>query len=110
LESRHKLRLEQAAKQREAALTAAKEQSKDAKDEEITSLRIESQTARDEALVAAEVAQEAEFEAKALRTMTHRMILTQEEMVGASNLFIKEIHEALLVLQFCQKLGQQMWE
>jgi hypothetical protein len=80
LESRHKLRLEQAAKQREAALIAAKEQSKDAKDEEIASLRIESQTARDEALVAAEVAREAEFEAKALRTMTHRMILTQEEM------------------------------
>jgi hypothetical protein len=43
LESRHKLRLEQAAKQREAALIAAKEQSKDAKDEEIASLRIESQ-------------------------------------------------------------------
>ncbi|KAH9563315.1 hypothetical protein CY35_05G119800 [Sphagnum magellanicum] len=80
LESRHKLRLEQAAKQREAALIAAKEQSKDAKDEEIASLRIESQTARDEALVAAEVAREAESEAKALRTMTHRMILTQEEM------------------------------
>ncbi|CAK9876952.1 unnamed protein product [Sphagnum jensenii] len=80
LESRHKLRLEQAAKQREAALIAAKEQSKDAKDEEIASLRIESQTARDEALVAAEVAREAEFEAKALRTMTDRMILTQEEM------------------------------
>jgi hypothetical protein len=64
----------------QAALIAAKEQSKDAKDEEIASLRIESQTARDEALVAAEVAREAEFEAKALRTMTHRMILTQEEM------------------------------
>ncbi len=77
--------------------------------EEMTE-RERGKTARDEALVAAEVAREAEFEAKALRTMTHRMILTQEEMVGGSNLFIKEIHEALLVLRFCQKLGQQMWE
>jgi len=77
--------------------------------EEMTE-RERGKTARDEALVAAEVAREAESEAKALRTMTHRMILTQEEMVGGSNLFIEEIHEALLVLRFCQKLGQQMWE
>lgn len=39
------------------------------------------QAARDEAVAASETAREAEIEVKALRTMTHRMILTQEEMV-----------------------------
>jgi hypothetical protein len=37
--------------------------------------------ARDEAMAASEAAREVDLEVKALRTMTHRMILTQEEMV-----------------------------
>jgi hypothetical protein len=40
---------------------------------------------KDEAAAAAEQLQEAESETKSLRTMTQRMILTQEEMVCALN-------------------------
>lgn len=39
------------------------------------------QSAKDEAAAAVEQLREAESEAKALRSMTHRMILTQEELV-----------------------------
>lgn len=39
------------------------------------------QNLKDDAAAAEEQRQEAEAEAKALRTMTERMILTQEEMV-----------------------------
>jgi hypothetical protein len=39
------------------------------------------QNLKDDAAAAEEQRQEAEAEAKALRTMTQRMILTQEEMV-----------------------------
>jgi hypothetical protein len=39
------------------------------------------QNLKDDAAAAEEQWQEAEAEAKALRTMTQRMILTQEEMV-----------------------------
>lgn len=39
------------------------------------------QNLKDEATTAAEQLQEAESEAKSLRTMTQRMILTQDEMV-----------------------------
>ncbi|MCO5547645.1 hypothetical protein L7F22_001096 [Adiantum nelumboides] len=62
-----------------AALKAAKE-SKDARDDEIAALRLEVEAARDEAASATEQARTAENETHALRTMTHRMILTQEEM------------------------------
>lgn len=94
----------------QAALNAAK-QKKSGKDEEIVSLRAELevrytdvlvsmrcttficmkklclifpsyvQNLKDEAATAAERLQEAESEAKSLRTMTQRMILTQDEMV-----------------------------
>lgn len=94
----------------QAALNAAK-QKKSGKDEEIVSLRSELevrytdvmdsigcttficmmkpclifpcyvQNVKDEATTAAERLQEAESEAKSLRTMTQRMILTQDEMV-----------------------------
>ncbi|KAH9567362.1 hypothetical protein CY35_03G025600 [Sphagnum magellanicum] len=80
LESRLLNRKEQFLKQREAAIRAAKEQSKDVKDEEIANLRLEAEAARDEAMAASEAAREVDLEVKALRTMTHRMILTQEEM------------------------------
>ncbi|KAH7444511.1 hypothetical protein KP509_02G080400 [Ceratopteris richardii] len=79
LEARLISRKEAALKQREAALKAAKE-SKDARDDEIAALRLEVEAARDEAASATEQARNAESEANALRTMTHKMILTQEEM------------------------------
>ncbi|CAK9211039.1 unnamed protein product [Sphagnum troendelagicum] len=80
LESRLLNRKEQFLKQREAAIRVAKEQSKDVKDEEIANLRLEVEAARDEVMAASEAAREVDIEVRALRTMTHRMILTQEEM------------------------------
>lgn len=44
------------------------------------------QSLKDEATTAAERLQEAESEAKSLRTMTQRMILTQDEMVCRESL------------------------
>ncbi|KAG0585704.1 hypothetical protein KC19_2G031200 [Ceratodon purpureus] len=80
LDSRLRSRKEQFLKQREAALKAAKEHSKDVKDDEIAQLKLEAEAAREEAAAASAAAHEVEVEVKALRTMTHRMILTQEEM------------------------------
>ncbi|KFK27654.1 hypothetical protein AALP_AA8G411300 [Arabis alpina] len=65
--------------QREAVLKADKEK-KDGKKDEVVSLRSELQILKDEAATAAEKLQEAESEAKALRTMTQRTVLTQDEM------------------------------
>ncbi|XP_023638470.1 coiled-coil domain-containing protein SCD2 isoform X2 [Capsella rubella] len=79
LEAKLLSRKEAALRQREAALNAAK-QKKSGKDEEIVSLRAEFENLKDEATTAAERLQEAESEAKSLRTMTQRMILTQDEM------------------------------
>ncbi|XP_057870515.2 coiled-coil domain-containing protein SCD2 [Cryptomeria japonica] len=79
LEARLLSRKEAALRQREAALKAAA-QTKDVKDDEIAALRLEAEAARDEAASAAEQFHEAESEAKSLRSMTQRMILTQEEM------------------------------
>ncbi|CAH2064795.1 unnamed protein product [Thlaspi arvense] len=79
LEAKLLSRKEAALRQREAALNAAK-QKKSGKDEEIVSLRSELESLKDEATTAAERVQEAESEAKSLRTMTQRMILTQDEM------------------------------
>ena len=80
LESRLRSRKEQFLKQREAALKAAKEQSINVKEEEIAHLKLEAEAAREEAAAASAAAREVESEVKALRTMTHRMILTQDEM------------------------------
>ncbi|KAK1567656.1 hypothetical protein Q3G72_014924 [Acer saccharum] len=63
----------------QAALKAAK-QTKDGRDGEVVVLRTEIQNLKDEAATAMEQLQEAESETKALRSMTQRMILTQEEM------------------------------
>ncbi|CAN1242206.1 Coiled-coil domain-containing protein SCD2 [Linum perenne] len=63
----------------QAALRAAK-QTKDGRDEEIASLRAELEAVKDETATAVEQLRESETEAKALRSMTERMILTQEEM------------------------------
>ncbi|KAJ3678231.1 hypothetical protein LUZ60_002034 [Juncus effusus] len=72
-------RKEAALRQREAALRAARE-SKDGINEEISALRQEAELAREEAATATDQLKEAETETKALRSMTQRMILTQEEM------------------------------
>ncbi|KAF3337126.1 Coiled-coil domain-containing protein SCD2 [Carex littledalei] len=72
-------RKEAALRQREAALKAARE-SKDGRDEEITTLRQEMESVKEEAATAIDQFKEAEAEAKALRSMTQRMVLTQDEM------------------------------
>lgn len=91
----------------QAALKAAKQRT-DGRDEEVASLRTQievsyaknsvvvefflawtnirclvyfNQNLKDEAVTAVEQLQEAESETKALKSMTQRMILTQEEMV-----------------------------
>ncbi|KAF3774566.1 Coiled-coil domain-containing protein [Nymphaea thermarum] len=79
LEARLLTRKEAALQAREAALRAAA-QNKDIKNKEIATTRIEMEQARDEAQYAAEQLREAENEVKALRSMTQRTILTQEEM------------------------------
>ncbi|KAI9177118.1 hypothetical protein LWI28_011316 [Acer negundo] len=77
LEAKLLSRKEAALRQREAALKAAK-QTKDGRDGEVVVLRTEIQNLKDEAATAMEQLQEAESESKALRSMTQRMILTQE--------------------------------
>ncbi|KAK9293338.1 hypothetical protein L1049_021330 [Liquidambar formosana] len=79
LEARLLSRKEAALQQREAALKVAA-QTYGGRPEEIAALRIEVESARDEATSALEHLHEAEFEIKSLRTMTQRMVLTQEEM------------------------------
>ncbi|KAL4192104.1 hypothetical protein AMTRI_Chr06g170580 [Amborella trichopoda] len=79
LEARLLSRKEAALRQREAALKAQKE-NKDVKDSEIEKLKDEVEAARAEAMASEEQLRDAESEAKSLRSMTHRMILTEEEM------------------------------
>ncbi|KAI4363803.1 hypothetical protein MLD38_019975 [Melastoma candidum] len=79
LEAKWVLRKEAALRQREAALKSAS-QMKDVKDENIVALRSEIQAIKDDAAACAKQLREKEAEVKALRSMTHRMILTQEEL------------------------------
>lgn len=79
LEAKLLTRKQEALRQREAALKAA-QQTKDGREDEITILRTEIENLKDDTANAMEQLQEAEAEAKALRTMTQRMILTHEEM------------------------------
>ncbi|GAB2213467.1 hypothetical protein Drorol1_Dr00021512 [Drosera rotundifolia] len=79
LEAKLLSRKEAALRQKEAALKADK-QNKEGKEEEIAALRLEIQRLKDEAAAAVDRLEEAESEAKGLRTMTQRMILSQEEM------------------------------
>lgn len=79
LEAKLLSRKEAALRQREAALKSAK-QTSDGRDGEISALRSEVETVKEEAVAAVEQLREAEAEAKSLRLMTQRMILTQEEM------------------------------
>ncbi|KAK3166397.1 hypothetical protein QOZ80_1AG0045290 [Eleusine coracana subsp. coracana] len=79
LEARLLSRKEAALKQREAALKVARE-SKDGKDGEVTTLKQELESAKEEVASVMDQLKEAESETKALRSMTQRMVLTQEEM------------------------------
>ncbi|XP_057791494.1 coiled-coil domain-containing protein SCD2-like isoform X1 [Salvia miltiorrhiza] len=79
LEAKLLSRKEAALRQREAALKAAK-QTKDGRDGELAALRAELENVKEETTTAVEQLHEAESEAKALKTMTQRMILTHEEM------------------------------
>ncbi|GAB2272027.1 hypothetical protein Dimus_006850 [Dionaea muscipula] len=79
LEAKLLSRKEAALRQKEAALKADK-QSKEGKEEEIAALRLEIQDLKDEAAATMDRFQEAECEAKGLRAVTKRMILSQEEM------------------------------
>lgn len=79
LEAKLLSRKEASLRQREAALKAAK-QTKDGREEEIATLRVEIENLKDDTASTVEQLREAESEAKALRTMTQRMILTHEEM------------------------------
>lgn len=76
LEARLLSRKEAALKQREAALKAARE-SNDGRNGDI---KHELESAKEEVAAAVDQLKEAESETKALRSMTQRMILTQEEM------------------------------
>lgn len=78
LEAKLLSRKEAALRQREAALVAAK-QRREGK-EEIETLHSEIENLRMEAAATMEKLEEAESEAKAMRTMTKRMVLSQEEM------------------------------
>lgn len=78
LEAKLLSRKEAALRQREAALVAAK-QRREGK-EEMETLHSEIENLRMEAATTMDKLQEAESEAKSMRTMTKRMVLTQEEM------------------------------
>ncbi|MED6171487.1 scaffold protein Scd2 [Stylosanthes scabra] len=79
LEAKLLSRKEAALRQREAALKNAKD-SKDGIDKEITSLQAAVENAKAEVAAAVSQLNGAESEVKSLRSMTHRMILTQKEM------------------------------
>ncbi|CAM8920480.1 unnamed protein product [Rhodiola kirilowii] len=79
LEAKLLSRKEAALRKREAALKAA-QQNKDGREEEIATLHSEIERLKEDTASALEKVHETESEAKALRTMTQRMILTQEEM------------------------------
>uniref|UniRef100_A0A453GEF2 Coiled-coil domain-containing protein SCD2 n=1 Tax=Aegilops tauschii subsp. strangulata TaxID=200361 RepID=A0A453GEF2_AEGTS len=79
LEARLLSRKEAALKQREAALKAARE-SNDGRNGEVSTIKHELESAKEEVAAVMDQLKEAESETKALRSMTQRMILTQEEM------------------------------
>ncbi|XP_021773042.1 coiled-coil domain-containing protein SCD2-like [Chenopodium quinoa] len=79
MEARLLNRKEAALQQREAALRVAS-QKYGGKTGDVVALRIEAETARDEAISALDQLQESESELRSLRSMVHRLMLTQEEM------------------------------
>ncbi|XP_021723006.1 coiled-coil domain-containing protein SCD2-like isoform X1 [Chenopodium quinoa] len=82
LEAKFLNRKEVALRQREPLQAALKDdkQSKEVINKEVTNLRLEAENAKHEVEAAAARLQGTESEVKALRSMTERMILTQEEM------------------------------
>ncbi|XP_022143147.1 coiled-coil domain-containing protein SCD2-like isoform X2 [Momordica charantia] len=80
LEARLLSRKEAALQQREAALRVASQSHGAKGTHHIAALRTEAETARDEATSALEHLHEAEAELQSLRIITHRMMLTKEEM------------------------------
>uniref|UniRef100_A0A1J3E4Y5 Coiled-coil domain-containing protein SCD2 n=1 Tax=Noccaea caerulescens TaxID=107243 RepID=A0A1J3E4Y5_NOCCA len=79
LEAKLLSRKEAALRQREAALKDAR-QNRDDTSKETTALRSQVENAKQETAAVVAQLQGAESEVNALRTMTHRMILTQKEM------------------------------
>ncbi|CAH8327987.1 unnamed protein product [Eruca vesicaria subsp. sativa] len=79
LEAKLLSRKEAALRQREMALKNAK-QNREGANKETTALRAQVENAKQEAAAVVAQAQVAESEVNALRTMTHRMILTPKEM------------------------------
>ncbi|KAL3690177.1 hypothetical protein R1sor_016486 [Riccia sorocarpa] len=79
LEARLISRKEAALRQREAALKAQKEQVKDTKDDEIAALQLAADTLKQDIQSANERVETAEQEARELRSVTQRMVLTREE-------------------------------
>ncbi|XP_057961035.1 coiled-coil domain-containing protein SCD2-like [Malania oleifera] len=79
LEARLLSRKEAALQQREAALRAV-EKTHGGRGKDITALQMEAESARDEATSALEQLHEAECEIKSLKSVTQRLVLTQEEM------------------------------
>ncbi|CAH2072864.1 unnamed protein product [Thlaspi arvense] len=79
LEAKLLSRKEAALRQREAALKDAK-QNREGTNKETTALRSQVENAKQETAAVLAQLQGAESEVNALRTMTHRMILTQKEM------------------------------
>lgn len=80
MEARLVSRKEAALQEREAAIKAV-QQTYGGKGEEIISLQMEVEFAREEAISTLEQLHDATCQVKSLRTMTKRMMLTQEEMV-----------------------------
>nr|GEV56508.1 ACT domain-containing protein [Tanacetum cinerariifolium] len=74
----------------EQADLKAAQQTKDGRDVKVSNLRAELENVKDETLGAMVQLKESESEAKALRTMTHRMILTHEDMVSVVDCIEKD--------------------
>ena len=96
-------------RQREAVLKAA-QQTESGRDEDIAALRVEIQNLKDD--VATTLEQQQEAEAKALRTMTQRMILTQEEMeeVVLKNCWLARYWGLAVKHGICANLAQSKHE
>jgi DNA repair exonuclease SbcCD ATPase subunit len=94
LEAKLLSRKEAALRQREAALKDAR-QNRDGTNRETTALRSQVETAKLETAAIVAQLQGAESEVNGLRTMTHRMILTQKEMVCV-HVFAQSTHKLMV--------------
>ncbi|GKC20551.1 ACT domain-containing protein ACR6-like protein [Tanacetum coccineum] len=87
----------------QAALKVA-QQTKDGRDVEVSNLRVELENVKDETLGSMEQQKESEFEAKSLRTMTQRMVLTHEDMVSVVDCIEKDYTVITLQCKYRPKL------